>query len=142
MEVTLSLENLDILEARISGLIDRLNAIINEKDALSDRVGALSDTLEKKEAEIVELKETLKEIAVLEEKNRQFIAERAEVKKKTLTILGRLEQLEVLFDQPQGVRKQDHSENNRHKIVKDDRQGLLFQEEELQIDAPAGDPEE
>lgn len=101
----MSLENLDTLEQKITRIIERFNVLLKEKQKLSHKVQSLNEQLLQKEKELHKISNALTEKSDLEQENRKYTEERKVLKDKTLNILGKLEQIESLFNK-EDIRQQ------------------------------------
>lgn len=118
------IENLELLEERISKLLKRFQLVVQQKNDLEQQVNDLKEGLLQKDAEFDVLKQALKNKSSIEEINKQYEEERSTLKSRTLNILSQLEQLESLLEQDEQNMQQEeradqeHSENESEELGK------------------------
>jgi predicted nucleic acid-binding Zn-ribbon protein len=90
-----SLDKIQILEEKITEVIDRINAVTEENNSLNSRVSELEDALKKKNDELTAARQDMKNIEVLKTDISKLNNERETVKSQVENLIKELESVEL-----------------------------------------------
>jgi chromosome segregation ATPase len=90
-----SLDKIQILEEKITKVIDRIKAVTEENNSLNSRVSELENALKKKDDELTAARQDMKNIDVLKTDISKLNNERETVKSQVANLIKELESVEL-----------------------------------------------
>ena len=89
------IEALDVLQARVTKMLDILADLREKRDSLQSRVEALETDVSVKDQELAQLREDNARLQTIQEEYKQLVAEREIVRNKVEGMLKHLETFEL-----------------------------------------------
>jgi chromosome segregation ATPase len=89
------IEALDVLQARVTKMLDMLADLREKRDSLQSRVEALETDVSVKDQELAQLREDNARLQTIQEEYKQLVAEREIVRNKVEGMLKHLETFEL-----------------------------------------------
>ena len=89
------MNNIQILEDKITKVIDRLKTLTSDKDKLNGKISELKETLLKKDEELRAARQDLKSVEALKNDIDKLTLERETVRSQVEALLQELESVEI-----------------------------------------------